>query len=307
MPAAEAASNRRLASGARVSYGRAMVQRFRPSGASYEVSVVGDRPAPLRDLYHRFLGASWPAAIAIIAATFLIANVLFALVYVAIGGVTNMPEGSLLWAFFFSVQTMGTIGYGVMAPASVAANAVVVAESVTGMLLTALFTGLVFAKFSQPVGRIVFSRDAVVTQHEGQRALMFRVGNERGNRVVEAQIKVDVAITTVAEGRTFYKQTELVLRRSRIAALSRTWNVIHVMNEASPLFGLDPAEAERLEVELMVTVVGLDDTTGQTIHGQHLYEAKAIRFGRRFADVLTALPDGNFVVDVRRFHDLEPD
>jgi inward rectifier potassium channel len=174
-------------------------------------------------------------------------------------------------------------------------------------LLTALFTGLVFAKFSLPVGRFVFSRQAVVTTHEGQRVLMFRVGNERGNRVVEAQIKVDAAITTLAEGRTFYRQVELPLCRARIAALSRTWNVIHVLDGSSPLAGLDPEKAEQMELELVVTVLGLDDTTGQTLHGQHLYEARAIRYGMRFADVLTALPNGDLVLDVRRFHDIEPD
>lgn len=284
-----------------------MTQTFRPNGASYQIHVVGAPRAPLRDVYHRFLSVSWPVALGTIVVTFLTANVVFALVYLGIGGVTNMPEGSLLWAFFFSVQTMGTIGYGVMAPASVAANVVVVIESVTGLVLTALFTGLVFAKFSQPFGRIVFSNDAVVTQHEGKPVLMFRVGNERGNRVVDAQIKVDASITTTEGNSTFYRQTELLLKRARIAALSRTWNVIHVLDEASPLFGLDAAMAEKLELELLCTVVGLDDTSGQTIHGQHTYEGVRFRFGMRFADVLTPLPNGDLRLDVTKFHVLEPD
>ncbi len=278
------------------------------TGTSYQIKVIGARPTPLRDLYHRFLRISWPAALAGIVISYLGINGLFAVAYYFVGGVTNMPEGSLLWAFFFSVQTMGTIGYGAMYPASELANVLVVLESVVGMLLTALFTGLVFAKFSQPVGRIVFSRYAVITQHEGKPTLMLRVGNERGNRVVEAQVKIDASITTTTkEGNTFYRTLELDLVRSRMGALSRAWNVMHLLEAPSPLAELDAERAEKMELELLVTVTGLDDTTGQMLHGQRVYEASALKFGMRLADGLSIGADGSFILDTRRFHDIEPE
>lgn len=278
------------------------------TGTSYQIKVIGARRTPLRDLYHRFLRISWPAALAGIVVSYLGINGLFAVAYYFVGGVTNMPEGSLLWAFFFSVQTMGTIGYGAMYPASELANVLVVLESVVGMLLTALFTGLVFAKFSQPVGRIVFSRYAVITQHEGKPTLMLRVGNERGNRVVEAQVKIDASITTTTkEGNTFYRTLELDLVRSRMGALSRAWNVMHLLEAPSPLAELDAERAEKMELELLVTVTGLDDTTGQMLHGQRVYEASALKFGMRLADGLSIGADGSFILDTRRFHDIEPE
>jgi inward rectifier potassium channel len=285
-----------------------MFERSRPPGASYQIRITGTRATPLRDLYHRFLRVRWSVALLGIVFVYLFANLVFAGVYAFTGGVANLPARSLSAAFFFSVQTMGTIGYGGMYPVTQFANAVVVVEAVVGMLLTALFTGLVFAKFSQPTARIVFSHHVVITRHDGKPTLMFRIGNERGNRVVEANVRVDAAITTVtAEGRTFYRTMELALARSRMGALSRAWNVIHVLEPPSPLAGLDRQMAEALELELSVTVTGLDDTTGQMLHGYRIYEASALRFGMRLADGLSIAPDGAFVLDARRFHDIVPD
>lgn len=270
--------------------------------------VIGVRRTPLRDLYHQFLRIGWPMAILWIVASYLAINALFAVGYYLLGGVANMPEDSLLWAFFFSVQTMGTVGYGGMFPDTVGSNWLMVAESTVGLLITALSTGMVFAKFSQPVGRIVFSRHAVVTTHEGKPTLMIRVGNERANRVVEASVKLDASITTTtAEGRPFYRTIELQLVRSRMSALSRSWSLMHVLEAPSPLVGLDGAMAEKLELELQVTVVGLDDTTGQTLHGQHLYEAPALRFGMRLADGLTVGADGQLTFDASKFHEIVPE
>ncbi|MEQ1568074.1 MAG: ion channel [Myxococcota bacterium] len=265
-------------------------------------------PSPwLGDLYHWYLRASWAGAVGAIVAAYLLANAGFALAYAGVGGVANLPPGDLPAAFFFSVQTMGTIGYGAMYPATVPAHLLVVGESVVGLLLTALSTGLVFAKFSQPQGRIVFSDSVCVSDHDGRPTLMIRLGNSRGNRVLEANVRLDATLSTVtAEGRPFYRMLELTPVRARIPALSRSFSIMHVLDERSPLFGLTRTSADGWELELLVTLTGLDDTTGQTIHGQRVYEVDAIRFGHRFADVLSTAPDGSLVLDVSRFHDVEP-
>ena len=158
-------------------------------GADYEIRVVGARPAPLRDFYHALLRASWWATIAVISVAYLAANVLFALAYVTTDGLEHAAPGSFRDAFFFSVQTMGTIGYGAMFPRSVGANLVVVVESIVSLLLTALSTGLVFAKFSRSRGRFSFTRQAVISPVDGTPTLTVRVGNERGNQIVDAQIR----------------------------------------------------------------------------------------------------------------------
>lgn len=285
-----------------------MSRRPAPPRLSYEIRVIGVPRTFFRDVYHLFLRVPWGSALGAIVAVFLAANALFALAFRLVGGVANLDPGSFLYAFFFSVQTMATIGYGSMYPESIAANTLVVVEAVFGLLLTALSTGLVFAKFSQPQGRIAFSRHAVITRHEGRPTLMFRVGNERGNRVVEASVRVDASMrTTTAEGRTFYRLVELTLARSRIPALTRSFNVLHVLDEHSPLAGLSPERAAAAELELLVTVTGLDDTTGQTTHGMKTYEPDQLRFGHRLVDMLSELPDGDLLVDIGKFHEIEPD
>jgi inward rectifier potassium channel len=135
----------------------------REPGADYEIRVVGDRPTPLRDFYHALLRLPWWATIAAISATFLVANALFALAFLLVGGVTHAAPSSFRDAFFFSVQTMGTIGYGAMFPESTAANVVVVAESIVSLLLVAVSTGLVFAKFSRSTARFVFTRQVTIS------------------------------------------------------------------------------------------------------------------------------------------------
>jgi inward rectifier potassium channel len=276
-------------------------------GADYEIRIVGERHAPLRDFYHALLTLPWWATIVAISAAFLVTNALFAAVYFEIGGVSHAAPASFRDAFFFSVQTMGTIGYGAMFPESTAANAVVVAESSVSLLLTALSTGLVFAKFSRSTARFVFTRQAVIAPMDGVPTLMFRLGNERGNQIVNAHIRlVMVRTERTAEGATFYRMLDLQPSRERALSLSRSWNVLHTIDASSPLAGETPASLVAKEVELQVMVIGTDDISMQTVHAGHRYFAKDILWGARLADVLSETPDGHMLLDLRRFHDVEP-
>jgi inward rectifier potassium channel len=275
-------------------------------GADYEIRIVGDRPAPLRDFYHALLKLPWWATIAAISAAFLVTNALFAAVYLEVGGVSHAATASFRDAFFFSVQTMGTIGYGAMFPESTAANVVVVGESIVSLLLTALSTGLVFAKFSRSTARFVFTRHAVISPLNGVPTLMFRLGNERGNQIVNAHIRlVMVRTERPIEGGTFYRMLDLQPSRERAMSLSRSWNVQHTIDASSPLAGETPASVVEKEVELQVMVVGTDDITMQMVHASHRYFAKDIVWGARLADVLSETPDGHMLLDLRRFHDVE--
>ncbi len=270
---------------------------------SSDIVVVGARPHPLRDAYHLMLRMPWPAVLGIIAGSFLLLNLLFALAYRAVDGIQGARPGSLADAFFFSVQTMGTIGYGAMVPATPAAHALVVAESVVGLILTALATGIVFARFSQPSDALVFSKHATLSPMDGIPTLAFRIGNDRGNGVVEATVRV-VAVRTerTAEGVTFYRMYDLVLTRERSPFLSRSWNVMHPIVPGSPLYGATPASCEASELEISVSVVGTDDTSLQPVHGRHRYLANELVWGARMADVLSELPDGRLKLDVGLFH-----
>lgn len=271
-----------------------------------EVVVVGARAHPLRDAYHAILRMGWFSTIAAIAAVFLALNAVFAVGYMAVGGVAG-SHGKFADAFFFSVQTMGTIGYGAMFPQSLAANVLVVAESVVGLIVTALATGLVFAKFSLSHAAIAFSREVAIAPLNGVPTMSFRVGNERANTIVDAHVRVAMIRTEITEeGVTYYRMTDLVLSRDRSPAMSRSWNVFHPIVEGSPFHGMTPESIARCETELIVTVVGTDDTSLQPVHGRHRYVDKEIVWGARHADVLSEGNDGKLVLDIRKFHDLVP-
>jgi inward rectifier potassium channel len=278
-----------------------------PAPSDQPVRVIGGARTPLRDFYHAFLRMPWWAALAMIVVVYLALNALFALAFLWCGGIANAKTGSFSDAFFFSVQTMGTIGYGAMYPTTRLANWVMVAESVAGLIVTALATGLVFAKFSQSSARIVFTSKAAIGPMNGVPTLMIRLGNERKSRIMEAQLRVVVVQTErTAEGMVFYRMKDLPLTRDRSPAMSRSWTVLHPITDQSPLHGLTPASLKALEAEIMVTVVGTDDTSLQPVHAQKTYPDQDVVWGARHADILHEEPDGSLTLDLRRFHDLVP-
>jgi inward rectifier potassium channel len=284
-----------------------MSKKPSPPPAVAPVIAVGVKRAPFRDLYHRFLRLSWPLALGVIVAAFLLLNLLFAAAYFATGGIANARPGSFADAFFFSVQTMGTIGYGSMYPASAAANTLVVVEAVFGLLVTAVATGLVFTKFSQSNARILFSRHVTITLWDGVPTLMFRVSNERGNLIIEAQIRVILIRTEkTKEGVTFYRMVDLPLSRDRSPAFTRSWSVMHPILPGSLLHGATPESLKACEAEVMVSLVGTDDTSLQPVHARHTYADHEILWGMRHQDILREREDGRLILDLNRFHDVVP-
>ena len=270
-----------------------------------DIVVVGAAAHPLRDLYHLLLTLPWSGVIGTIAAGFLVVNAGFAFAYVLSGGVEGAQPGSFIDAFFFSAQTLGTIGYGAMHPVSAAANAIVVVESVTSVVFTALATGIVFARFSRSSEAVIFSRHPVISPMDGVPTLSLRVGNDREGSIADATVRIALVRThRTAEDVTMYRQTDLALVRERTALLGRTWTVMHVIDATSPLHDADPQICKKDEVELIVSVVGTDETTLQPVHGRIRYVAAEILWGYRLADVLSERPDGRLNLDVRRFHDV---
>jgi inward rectifier potassium channel len=279
----------------------------RAPGADYAIRIQGERRAPLRDFYHALLRRSWSVTIAAISSVFLIANALFACAYLLAGGIAHAGPRSFADAFFFSVQTMGTIGYGAMYPASVAANLVVVAESITSLTLTALATGLVFAKFSRSTARLIFSREVVIAPVDGVPTLMLRLSNQRGNLIVDAHIRAGLVRKEIrSEGTTFYRMIDLRLSREHALSLSRSWSVMHPIDSTSPLYGKTPEAVAADETELSVMVIGLDETSMQPVHASKQYFARQILWGARHTDILSEAENGDLVLDLEKFHDTEP-
>jgi inward rectifier potassium channel len=282
---------------------------FRPAPATTTngVTVVGAPRTTLRDFYYLFLSVRWSGAVAIIVVAYLALNALFAVCYLISGGVAGAEPGSFFDALCFSVETMGTIGYGAMYPVSKAANVIMMIESVTSLIVTAVATGVVFAKFSRSTARVAFSRNVVIGPMDGVPTLMLRVGNERGNQILEATIRVSMIRTEITkEGHKFYRMYDLRLSRERSPAMARSWTVLHPIERDSPLYGATPASVVRDEIELLATLVGTDDTSLQPVHARRRYQDNEIVWGARHADILTEDEDGNLVMDVRRFHEIQP-
>lgn len=281
---------------------------FTRQGDPADVEIVGAPKAPLSDLYNQLLRAPWWFDLLALVTVFLAINLLFGLGYLQTGGIAGADPASLADHFFFSVQTMGTIGYGVMHPTTAAAETLVTGEVVVGLTLVAITTGILFAKFSVPRARMRFAEFATIAPFDGVPMLMFRLGNERASQVIEATVRVVLVRTEhTVEGVLYYRLRDLVLERDRSPALSRSWLVMHRIDESSPLFGATPETLARDEIEFMLTVIGIDETSAQNIHARHTYDGvRHVRWGARHADMLSTRTDGRLQLDVGKFHGLVP-
>ncbi len=265
--------------------------------------IVGWKPDWTHDFYYFLIATSWPVLLLCFVGIFLATNALFGALYTLLGGVESARPGSFVDGFFFSVETMGTIGYGEMTPHSVAAHLLVTVESMLSMLFLAVVTGLVFAKFSRPRARVAFSDVAVVAPRNRVPTLMFRVANERANHIVEAQLRVTLMANEVTEeGERLRRMTDMPLLRNHSSAFILTWTAMHALNEQSPLYGATAERLEEQQVEVLVTFTGYDATLAQTIHARYSYIAAEILFERRFVDIIQVLPDGKRRIDFTRFH-----
>lgn len=268
--------------------------------------LVGLRRATLSDVYYVLIAAKWRAVLAVYGAAYLLTNALFALVYRWTGGVANARPGSFSDAFFFSVETLGTIGYGVMAPQSVPAHLAATAENMVGLLGLATFTGITFAKFSRPKARVIFSDVAIIAPRNGQPTFSFRVANERVNHVVQARLQVTLVRSEVTtEGERFRRMVDLTLARSESPAFVLTWLALHTIDEESPLHGVTPEAFAEGKMEILVIFTGWDETLAQTIYARQSYVAGELRWNHRFRDVIRLAPDGSREIDYARFHETE--
>jgi inward rectifier potassium channel len=271
-----------------------------------DVIVVGRDRLGWNDLYHRVLTMPLWGLLVLLASVFIGANVIFAALYMLQpGAIAGAKAGSFWDAFFFSVQTLGTVGYGVMTPKTLYANLLSTVETFCNLVIVALSTGLIFTRVSRPTARVMFSRVAVVTNYDGVPTLMFRAANQRGNQILEAEVTVSLArqVTTV-EGHTMRHFQPLHVVRSRSPLFVLSWQVMHPIDDASPLNGVTPEAMAAMGGEIIVAISGVDDTFAQRIHARHSYLPDEIVWGKRFDDMLSVNNEGRRIVDYNRFHDV---
>jgi inward rectifier potassium channel len=279
-----------------------------PRGRSEGLQRIGLKTTWWHDLYHEMNTISWGRFLLIAVAIYLGANVLFACLYLLQPGAIGAAKpGDFGDAFFFSVQTMATIGYGKLTPDTVYANLLVTVQTVFAMLLLALTTGMMFARFSRPTARVLFTRHAVIGTYNGAPVLAFRMANERKNQILQAEVSVSLMRTEpLLEGGTMRRFYEMKLLRSRTPIFALTFQVMHPLDADSPLFGMTPEALAAEEVEVVVLVTGLDATVAQIIHARYSYSYEDLLWDHRFVDIFGYTEAGDAAIDMRKFHDVEP-
>jgi len=281
---------------------------------TFNVQRGGRLAAIIGNPYHSLLTINWAAFLGVLATVYLVANIVFALGYMAIGprglleSDTAFPAGSFLQAFFFSIETFATIGYGSIVPTTVRSNFLMLVESFVSLISIALATGLIFARFSRPIPHIRFSARALIAPYLGQTGFMFRIANARRNEIVGIEATVILARFTTTNGvraRTF---TELALERKRVIFFALSWTVVHpILDETSPLWGLTAEELLDSEAEFLILLSGTDETFFQTVSARGSYTASEVDWGQKFANVfLPPTPQGIVRIDLALLDATEP-
>src|SRR6478609_8203423 len=274
-----------------------------------EVIAEGVRLNFWADISHRCMTASWPAFIAGAALVFVSFNAVFALFYwIGNQPISNVPGGAYIDYLYFSIETLSTAGYGDMHPQTHYGHFIATVELFTGIFSMSLMTGLIFARFSRPNARLLFADNPVISSHEGKPTLMLRLANERRNIISNATARLWVFKDMVSmEGQSFRRFYELALIRNESPALALSWTLFHILDEESPLYGLDADGLAAANVSLVVVVSGYDVVAAQTVHARKSYDHPEIRFGHRYAEILGTTEDGRLRVDYGMFHQTIPD
>jgi inward rectifier potassium channel len=260
------------------------------------------------DVYRTVLSLSWPRFAVLALLTYLGLNVLFAGAYM-LGGecIAEMTRGSFSSAFFFSVQTLSTVGFGHLHPITLYGDLVTTVEIVVGMFYTAVVTGLIFVRFSRPQAKLEFSHTLVLSPYNGKPALQLRVANLQNQPMVEAEFRLMLirreSILEEDEARRFYT---LRLEYDHLIIFPSALTIRHIIDESSPLFGVTPEELQASEARFLSSIVCTDTIIQAPVHSQNDYGWRDVRFGHRFVEIYRELPDGRLEVDYGRLHGTEP-
>jgi inward rectifier potassium channel len=276
---------------------------------AYEIAKRGATRYDFRDPFHVAVSAPWRLFLLLIVGLWIAINLAFATLYVAVpGSVANARPGSFSDAFFFSIETLATVGYGVMAPATLYGHAVSALEIFCGMGYTALATGLILVRFSRPRGKFLFAGKAVVSTLNGRPTLMVRIANGRLGPLTGARAALNILVEeTTQEGLSFRRGYDLQLVRTTMPVFGLTWTLMHEIGPESPLYGMSAAELAEAETRLILSVIAYDPALAADVRGAHDYAASDILFGMRYADAVITDENGEVLADLNLLSDVEPE
>lgn len=266
--------------------------------------------------YHALLAMGWGRFLALVAAFYLVVNAVFAVAYVTAGpgaligpGFNELSRSASLFlrAYFFSVETFGTIGYGHVSPNGLAANILITVESFIGLLSAALTAGLVFARFSRPNAAVVYSRNAVIAPYRDMTAFMFRCANERSNQLIEVTVQIIYTRIVLRNGARVREFTTLPLEFRKVTFFALSWTVVHPIDDTSPLRGCSAQDLLDNEAEFLVLLSGVDETFSQQVHSRTSYRGDEIVWNARFRPIFVeSAVEGVTGMDLSRLDDIEP-
>src|SRR6266446_2029994 len=262
-----------------------------------------------RDVYRWLLGLNWPRFAVFVAIIYIGLNLLFAALYsLQQDSIAGSTGGHWFFdCFFFSIQTLATVGYGHMYPQTLYGHVISTIEIMTGIFLLAVMTGLIFVRFSRPIARVVFSKSIVIAPLNGRPTLMVRIGNQRQHSMVEAEFRITLnRDEPLLEGGDFRYFYNLKLQFDRLAIFPAVLTLRHVIDEKSPLCGATLESLKAARALLMVSIIGIDPVIAASVQTQHDYTWRDIRFGERFVEIYTDHGGGKLTVDYGRLHDTEP-
>jgi inward rectifier potassium channel len=274
-----------------------------------EVETLGLSQGLWTDLYHRSMTVYWPVFFGSAALLFIALNVVFAfLFWLGNDPIANVGADLPLSLFYFSIETLGTVGYGDMHPQTDYAHTITTIEIFTGMCFLAVMTGLIFARFSRPRARFVFAENPVVAARDGKPTLMIRMANARHNAISRATARLWLLrIEKSMEGDQFRRFYELKVERSEHPVFMLSWTIFHAIDKESPLHGATEADLVAADASLVLNVSGLDDASAQQLYARRVYGAEDIRWGYRYRDITGVSPQGRFLLDYTKFNDVVPE
>jgi inward rectifier potassium channel len=273
-----------------------------------EVATEGIAQPIFQDLYHYFMTVGWPQLFATFAAFFLGFDLLFGFLYHLVPGcIANLNPPGFAGAFFFSVETLATVGYGDMHPQTLYGHSVAMIEIFIGLMSLALITGIMFARFSRPKARFLFTRNVVVRPIDGKLTLVVRAANLRQNVVQDASAHLRMLRDEITqENFRIRRVIDLRLLRSQHPMFILGWTIMHVIDESSPLMSETAESLQKAGATFVLSVSGTDETTGQQLMSRAEYSHEDIRWNATFRDMLEELEDGTIRLDFGKFHDIEP-
>lgn len=273
-------------------------ERLLNQNGSFNVQRTGLPFLSSLNLYHTLISMQWKTFIALTLLLYFLSNVVFGIFYAAFGDgglvdSSNDPtQNILLRGFFFSVQTFATIGYGTIHPVGVVPNLLVTIESYYSMIITALITGIVFARFARPTLRVLFSKVAVVAPYRGIEGFMFRLVNGRSNQLIEVEVKVMFARFLKEDERVVRRFDFLELERERVAFFPLSWTIVHPVNEDSPLYGMTHEDLIKADAEFLILLTATDETFASIVHTRSSYKPEEIKFGYKFVNPYNKVENG---------------